>query len=208
VMVTRQELEKFDPEGTRSVDIVDFVEGEEIDPVYYETTYHLAPDRGAGRSYALLAEAMRREGKVGIARVVLRTKQYVCAVRPLGKGLAMSTLLYADEIVPVSRISGLEDLPKPDPRELEMAKKLVESLSAKWDPRKYKDTYREKVLDLLEKKGRGETIEAPPAERPAKVVNLADALAASLARGRRGGDRGEYRHRPRAAARGARRRKT
>src|SRR5438067_4014692 len=99
VMVTRQELEKFDPKGTHTVDILDFVEGDEIDPIFYETTYHLAPDRGAGRSYALLAEAMRREKKIGIARVVLRTKQYVCAVRPFGKGLAMSTLLFADEIV-------------------------------------------------------------------------------------------------------------
>jgi DNA end-binding protein Ku len=211
VMITREELESYDPKATRTIEIQDFVELEAIDPIFYETTYYLGPDRGADKAYALLFEAMRRTNKVGIARVVLRTKQYVCAVRPMGDALALSTMLYADEIVPSKSIESLHDKSsKPGDRELEMAERLVESLSTGWDPKRYKDEYREKILELIERKAKGETIEAPSEEeKPAKVVNLIDALQASLAAARKG-DKGEYRHREpvkMAARRGQARRK-
>ncbi len=184
VMVTRQELEGFDPKATRTIEITDFVELSEIDPIYYEHTYYLAPDRGAGKAYALLCEAMKKSGKVAIAHVVLRTKQYLCALRPIeGNALAMSTMQHADEIVETSKIEALAGLEaKPSDKELRMAEQLVDALSAKWDPAKYRDEYRERVLDMIERKAEGEQIVAAemPEERRGKVVNLADALAASL----------------------------
>jgi DNA end-binding protein Ku len=184
VTVTSEELDAADPKGARTVEIQDFVELAEIDPIFYDQTYYLAPDRGAGKAYALLLDAMRRSGKVGIARVVLRTKETLCCVRPMGEALALSTMNYADEIVPQDELE-LAKHPEPAPRELEMAERLVASLTTKFEPDRYHDTHREKVLALVEKKAAGEEIVAAPAEAPAKVVNLADALAASLAAARR-----------------------
>ncbi len=128
VTVTREELEKFDPKATKSIDIEDFVELEEIDPIFFESTYYLAPDKGASKAYALLLAAMQKTGKVGIARLVLRTKQYLCAVRPKGDALVVSTMNYADEVVSAD---ALEELPalkefKPKEKELEMAEKLID----------------------------------------------------------------------------------
>ena len=207
VMVTREELEALDPKATRAIEIEDFVDLDEIDPIFYETTYYAAPDRGADRSYTLLFEAMKRTKKVAIARVVLRTKQYLCAIRPMGRALAMSTMLYADEVRDIGELD--ETLPdrktKVPERELAMAEQLVESLSAKFDPEKYKDEHRERVLEMLKRKAEGEEIvtQAAP-ERPAKVVNLADALERSLAAAR--GGKGSLRHRDEDEARPAARR--
>jgi DNA end-binding protein Ku len=137
---------------------------------------------------------MKRAGKVGVARFVLRTKQYLAAVRSMGRALALSTMLYADEVVSQDELEGLPDArTKPGERELKMAEQLVESLSGEFDITKYKDEYREQVLALLEKKAQGEEIvAAPAAEEPrGKVVNLMDALQKSLAAAR---ERGEVRH--------------
>lgn len=193
VVIDPQELERLDPKATRTVEIEDFVALSEIDPIFYEHWYHVAPDRGAGRAYALLLQAMERKQKVGIARMVMRTKGYLCALRPAGGALMLSTLLYADEVVPVENLEA--ELPDRDvaPRgkELEMAEQLIEVLSGKFEPEKYRDEYRDKVLQLIEKKAEGQEIVAPPEAPPeARVVNLADALAASLAAGRRRGNGG------------------
>jgi DNA end-binding protein Ku len=187
VMVTAEELEAADPKGAHTIEIQDFVEIAEIDPVFYDQTYHLVPDRGAAKAYGLLFDAMRKSGKVGIARVVLRTKQALCCVRPLSGALALSTMNYADEIVSQEEL-GLAPRTAPSPRELEMAERLVGSLTTKFDPKRYHDEHREKVLALVERKAAGEEIVAPPSEAPAKVVNLADALAASLDAARRPGE--------------------
>jgi len=189
VTVTSEELEAADPKGAHTVEIQDFVDLSEIDPIYYDATYYLAPDRGAGKAYGLLLGAMRRTGKVGIARIVLRTRQQLCCVRLLGDALAVSTMNYADEIVSPADL----DLPKssaPAPREMEMAERRVASLTAPFEPARYRDEHREKVLALVERKAAGEEVVAPSPEAPAKVVNLADALAASLAAARRGGGHG------------------
>jgi DNA end-binding protein Ku len=186
VTVTGEELEAADPLGARTVDIQDFVDLGEIDPIYYDHTYYLAPDKGAGKAYALLLEAMRRSNKVGIARVTLRTKQSLCCVRPMGGALALSTMNYADEIVSQSDLE-VPEAPKPAPRELEMAERLVASLTTPFEPARYRDEHRDKVLALVERKAAGEDVVAAPAQAPAKVVNLADALAASLAAAKRGG---------------------
>jgi DNA end-binding protein Ku len=211
VMVTREELEAFNPRATKAIEIEDFVNLEEIDPIYYESTYYLVPDKGASRPYALLVAAMKKTGKVGVAKFVLRTKQYLCAVRPLGKALAVSTMLYADEVVSQDELEGLPES-KPGERELKMAEQLIGSLESKFEIKKYKDEFREQLLALLERKAEGEEIvAAEPAEPPrGKVVNLMDALQKSLAAAKQG--RGEIRHKPEphrhAAARTARRRKS
>ena len=201
VTVAREELESFNPRANKAIEIEDFVDLEQIDPIYYETTYYLVPDKGAAKPYALLVEAMRRTGKVGIARFVLRTRQYLCAVRPMGRALAVSTMLYADEVVAKDELAGLPDAhAKPGERELKMAEQLIGSLDSKFDISKYKDDYRDQVLALLEKKAEGEEIAiAEPAEAPGgKVVNLMDALQKSLAAAKRGDlhQAGELRHKP------------
>jgi DNA end-binding protein Ku len=202
VMLTEEEIAAVDPKAARSVEIGEFVALDDIDPVYYDRTYYLAPDRGAGKAYALLLETMRRTKKVAIGRVVLRTKQSLCCLRPLDEVLALATLNYADEINAREGLAG--EAGEPSGRELEMAERLVESLTAPFEPEKYKDEHREKVLALIERKAAGEEVVAPEVPRePARVVNLADALAASLAAAKGGGARGG--EAPAAPAGGARR---
>jgi DNA end-binding protein Ku len=219
VMVTPEELEAVDPKGTRSIDIQEFVSLDEIDPIYYDRTYYLGPDKGAGKAYALLLDAMRRSRKVAIGRFVLRSKEYLCCLRPLGEAMALATLNYADEVVAASDAVGEAEAGKPTTRELEMAERLIDSLATQFEPTKYRDEYRDKVVALIERKAAGEEIHAAPtAEVTGKVVNLADALAASLAAARGGAeeskqrdrrpqraeaDGGARRHRPAAAARTA-----
>ena len=213
VTVTQDELEKFRPRSTKAIEIEDFVDLAQIDPIYYASTYYLVPDKGAGKPYALLVEAMRRAGKVGIARFVLRTRQYLAAVRPLGKALAVSTMLYADEVVSQGDLEGLPDA-RPGERELKMAEQLIGSLDAKFDIARYKDDYREQVTALLKQKAEGEEIASAdaPEEARGKVVNLMDALKKSLEAAKSGAQggrpEGERRHQPqhRAAARSARHR--
>jgi len=214
VMIAPEELEAYDPKATRTVEIRDFVDLVEIDPVYYDRTYYLAPEKTAARAYRLLRDAMRASGKVAIASFVLRTRESLCCVRPIEDALALSTMNRADEVLPVSSLE-LAEAPKPSERELHMAEQLVASLSAPFAPEKYPDVHRERVLELVHRKAEGEAIEAPaPEEAPAKVVSLADALAASLAAARGKPDdraqashapaRGERHHRAAAAARTAR----
>ncbi len=212
VTVTREELERYDPKATRTVEIHDFVDLSEIDPVFFESTYYLVPDRTAAKAYRLLGDAMRRAGKVGIATAVLRTKESLCCVRPIeGEALALSTMNRADEVVQVSSLELPEAGGAPSERELAMAEQLVASLTGPFEPERYPDLRRQRILELVEKKAEGQVIEAPVAEEaPAQVVSLADALSASLAAARRRGEAGqgsaprapEEHHRP---AHGARR---
>jgi DNA end-binding protein Ku len=184
VVITPDELESLDPEKTRTVDIEDFVDLDEIDPVYYDHPYYLVPDKGAVKAYGLLLGAMKQANKVAIARVVLRSKEQLVAIRPAGDVLMMETMLFHDEVVPAHDI---EDLPegkelKATDRELKMAQQLIDSLSSEFDPASYHDEYREKVLELIERKASGEEIAVQPeAPEPAKVPDLMAALEASLA---------------------------
>jgi len=184
VVITPDELESLDPEKTRTVDIEDFVDLDEIDPVYYDHPYYLVPDKGATKAYGLLLGAMKQANKVAIARVVLRSKEQLVAIRPAGDVLMMETMLFHDEVVPSHDI---EDLPdgkelKATDRELKMAQQLIDSLSSEFDPTSYRDEYREKVLELIEMKASGQEIAVQPeAPEPAKVPDLMAALEASLA---------------------------
>jgi DNA end-binding protein Ku len=214
VVVTSEELQRLDPKATRTIEIHEFVDLAEIDPVYYDTTYYLVPDRGAERAYGLLFATMRRTGKVALSTFVLRTKEYLGAVRPLGRALAISTMNRVDEIVPQSSLE-LSEAPRPAERELQMAEQLVASLAGRFEPERYPDVYREKVLELVQRKAEGQSVEMPaPEERPAEVVSLADALSASLAAARERTGRpeeqeeaGARRHRAVQAARTASRRR-
>ena len=185
VVVTPEELEAIDPVKTRTIDIEDFVDLEAIDPVYYDHPYYLVPDKGAAKPYGLLLNAMRQSGKVAIARVVLRTKEQLVAIRPGADDvLMMETMIFSDEVVAATEIDDLpesKDLKASD-RELKMAQQLIDSLASDFDPSKYHDEYRDKVLDLVERKAQGEEIAVQPeAEHPSKVPDLMAALEASLA---------------------------
>jgi DNA end-binding protein Ku len=185
VVITPDELEALDPEKSRTIDIEDFVDLADIDPVYYDHPYYLIPDKGATKAYGLLLGAMQESGKVAIARVVLRSKEQLVAIRPApGDVLMMETMIFADEVVAPDSI---DDLPEAEAlqaseRELGMAQQLIDSLSTEFDPAKYRDEYREKVLELIERKAAGEEIAVQPeAPQPARVPDLMAALEASLA---------------------------
>jgi DNA end-binding protein Ku len=185
VIITPEELEALDPEKSRTIDIEDFVDLEDIDPVYYDHPYYLIPDKGAAKAYGLLLGAMQESGKVAIARVVIRTKENLVAIRPApGNVLMMETMIFADEVVPPDDIEELptaKDL-KATERELKMAQQLIDSLSTDFEPEKYHDEYREKVLELIERKAAGEEIAVQPeAPKPKEVPDLMAALEASLA---------------------------
>jgi DNA end-binding protein Ku len=185
VVITPDELETLDPVKSRSIDIEDFVNLADIDPVYYDHPYYLVPDKGSAKAYGLLLDAMRQSGKVAIAKVVIRSKEQLVAIRPAPGGvLMMETMIFADEVVSPESI---DDLPDPDDlnvsdRELKMAQQLIESLTSDFEPEKYRDEYREKVLELIERKASGQEIAVQPeAPEPAQVPDLMAALEASLA---------------------------
>ena len=183
VVIDPSELEELDPESTHTIDIEDFVDLDQIDPVFFDSSYYVVPDERGAKPYRLLLEAMRESGKVGIAKVVMRTKQYLVAIRPVGDVLVMSTMNFADEVVPQEELEGLpgqaQDVSE---RELTMANQLIETLSTDFDADKYRDTHREQVLALIERKAEGEEVVAQPAAEPRRpVVDLMAALEASLA---------------------------
>jgi DNA end-binding protein Ku len=183
VVITSEELDRLDPVKTRTIDIEDFVDLDEIDPLFYEHPYYLAPDTGATKPYKLLLEALKATNKVAIARVVIRSKEYLTAIRPAGDVLTMETMLFADELIDPGDIDELpdEDVHATD-REVEMARQLIESLATDFEPAKYRDEYRERVLDLIERKAEGQEVAMPAEpEAPAAVPDLMAALEASLA---------------------------
>ena len=192
VVFDPDELDKLRPKTTRTVDISDFVDLDEVDPIYYDHTYWLAPDgESAERAYRLLEAAMEKQGKVGIGTVVMRNKQYLAAIRPLDGALAMSTMRFADEVVPQSEVEALPDSKaKPADKEMKLAAQIIDSLSTDWDPTRYHDTYTEQLKEMIEAKAKGKEIvaeEEAPAE--AGVIDLMAALEASLEAARKGGGR-------------------
>ncbi len=191
VLIEPEELDALDPKATKTIDIEEFVDLAEIDPIYYDHSYYLAPTTGGAKAYRLLLDAMREAGKVAIGRVVIRSKQQLCALRPTGDVMALSTMLFGDEVLPPDRIDELDAVGEAEAsqRELTMAQQLIESLSAEFDPTKFKDEYRERVLDLIERKAAGEEIAVQPeAEDDGPAPDLMAALEASLAELRGDGD--------------------
>lgn len=192
VMIEPEELEALDPEATHTIDIEDFVHLDEIDPLFFDTSYYLVPDKRGEKPYRLLLDAMREAGMVGIARVVMRTKQYLCAVRPVGDALVLTTMNYADEVMDAGELDVPGKNMRPSSREMEMADRLISSLATEFDPSKYEDTYRERVLELIEEKASGkEVVIQPETKAKAPVVDLMAALEASLSAAKGGEVRGE-----------------
>jgi DNA end-binding protein Ku len=182
VVVDPDELEPFIPSATKSIELEEFVDLDEIDPLYFDSPYIVAPDK-TPKPYVLLAKAMEEANKVAIGRFVMRNKQFVAAIRAVDGTLMMSTMVFADEVVKISSIDELGALEGVDvtAKEVKMAEALVASLSAEFDPAKYRDDYREQVLDLIERKAAGEEFEVPDALPAApKVIDLMAALEASV----------------------------
>jgi DNA end-binding protein Ku len=184
VVIEPGELETLEPKKTKTIEIEEFVDLSQIDPVYYDHPYYLAPGQGGAKPYRLLLEAMRETGKVAIARVVIRSKEQLVAVRPMGDVLGMATMLFADEVLSPERLDEVADAKdvKTTKRELDIAKQLVESLAGDFKPDAFQDTYREQVLALIERKAQGKaiTVQPSPEEAAAPAPDLMSALKASL----------------------------
>jgi DNA end-binding protein Ku len=186
VVIEPGELESLEPKKTKTIEIEDFVELSDIDPIFYDHPYYLAPGTGGAKPYRLLLDAMRESGRVAIARVVIRSKEQLVALRPMRDDhvLGMSTMLFGDEIVDPDTIDelGAADEVETTDRELDIAKQLIESLAGPFDPDKYRDEYRDEVLNLIERKAAGEEIAVQPAaeEEAEPVPDLMAALKASL----------------------------
>jgi DNA end-binding protein Ku len=185
VVLTREELEELDPKKTRAIEIQDFVDLDEIDPIYFDHPYYLGPDKGAEKAYALLVKAMRESNKVAIARFVLRNKENLAAIRTMEDVLTMATMRFADEVVSPQEIEEVvsENGEAPKKQELDMAKQLIDSLAGDFDPTKYEDEYRNELLDLIERKAKGEKVVSAVSEEPepTKAPDLMAALEESLA---------------------------
>ena len=190
VILTEEELESAEPKKSRQIEISDFVPLPEIDPVFFRSSYYLAPEgAGADKAYALLRQAMVESGRIGIATMVMRNKEYLVAIRPEEEALALHTMYFSDEVrAPGRELPALSDAEDVTEREMSMAQLLIESMESEWDPERFHDTHREKVEALIEEKRAGrEIVLQDDYEAPANVVDLMEALNASIAAAARGG---------------------
>jgi DNA end-binding protein Ku len=185
VPLSKDELASLDPKKTRAIEVQDFVDIAEIDPIYFDSPYYLGPADGAEKAYSLLAQAMEESGKVAVARFVFRNKEHLAAIRPGDGVLTLTTMRFADEVVPPSDLDDVlpSEKPKVAKRELEMAEELIESLTRNFDPSAYRDEYREELLAMIERKAAGEEVMAAPEEErePTKAPDLMAALEESIA---------------------------
>ena len=208
VVIEPAELDTLQPKKTKTIEIEDFVDLEQIDPIFYDHPYYLAPGPGGAKPYRLLLEAMAQTQKVAIARVVIRSKEQLVAIRAMGDVLEMATMLFADEVSSPDRLDELPDPKevKTTKREVDIAKQLIDSLAGDFEPGKYRDTYREDVIALIERKAEGKEIAVQPEaeEEQAPAPDLMSALKASLAAVREHGERdGDGAAKPRKAAKKA-----
>jgi DNA end-binding protein Ku len=184
VVLSKEDFQAAAVEKTRTVDIIDFVKAEEIDDRFFETPYYLVPAKGGERAYALLREAIRDSGRVGIAKFILRDAQHLAAVEVIENAIVLTVMRFADELVDVKQfdLPGDSNIRKP---ELDMAKALVNSLAAAWDPEKYTDEYRENLMKVIQAKVKGKKIDLEPSAEPrqAEVVDLMERLRRSLEHG-------------------------
>jgi DNA end-binding protein Ku len=182
VVLDEEDFEKVEIKSNQTVDIKEFVDLKDIDPMYFDQPYFLAPEKGGDKAYALLREALERTGKVGIAKVVIKTREHLAAVKPLGKALILELMHFADELADPQDLS----LPKIDPgkKELDMAESLVGAMSGEWEPERYKDEYREALMKVIEEKmsAGSKKAKAPKSTgpKPTNVVDLVDMLQRSL----------------------------
>ncbi|CAM3623987.1 Ku protein [Marinicrinis lubricantis] len=180
VLFDKEELDTLGGEKTKEIKIVDFVDLEEIDPIYFQKTYYLAPGDTGANAYSLLMVAMKNSGKIGIAKVTIRSKSSLAAIRVYNGCLCMETIFYPDEVRAVQQVPNLPENVKVSEKELEMAQMLIDQLSVPFDPTKYTDDYRENLLELIQKKVAGEEVKVTPQQPTANVIDLMAALQASL----------------------------
>jgi DNA end-binding protein Ku len=180
VPITKDELASLDPKKTRAIEVQDFVDIAEIDPIYFDSPYYLGPADGAERAYSLLAEAMESSGRVAIARFVFRNKEHLAAIRPGGGVLTLTTMRFADEVVPPSELDDVlpSEKPKVPKREVQMAEQLIDSLTSSFDPSAYRDEYREELLAMIERKAAGEEVVAAPEGEEREATKAPDLMAA------------------------------
>jgi DNA end-binding protein Ku len=185
VVLTRDELAELDPQKTRAIEIQDFVDLEQIDPIYFDSPYYLGPAEGAEKAYSLLVKAMENSGKAAIARFVLRNREHLAAIRPMDGALTLTTMRFHDEVITPQELDDVlpQETPRVEKREREMAEKLIDSLAADFKPEQYRDEYREQLLSLIEQKAEGKEIVAGTSEEPepTKAPDLMAALEESLA---------------------------
>jgi len=185
VPLSKDELASLDPKKTRAIEVQDFVDLDQIDPIYFNSPYYLGPADGAERAYSLLARAMEKSGKVAVARFVLRNKESLAAIRPADGVLTLTTMRFADEVVPPSELDDVlpDEAPSVAKKEVEMAEKLIDSLTRNFDPTIYRDEYREELLAMIERKAEGKELVSPPAEEaePTQAPDLMAALEESIA---------------------------
>jgi DNA end-binding protein Ku len=183
VLLSREELEEVEPGRSRTIEISDFVEAAQIDPIFYRKSYYLGPREDGDRAYALLRDAMDRAERIAIATFVMHAKQHLAAVRPDGRALVLETMFFADEVRKAEKV--LESLPskvRGGQRDMDTAIALIESMTTQWKPESYRDTYRNRVMQLIKAKGRGrEVVREEEAEPSAEVVDLLEALRKSVA---------------------------
>ncbi|MBU5345154.1 Ku protein [Paenibacillus sp. LC231] len=180
VLFEKEELEQLAEQNSKNITILDFVDLTEIDPIYFQKTYYLSPDQAGANAYRLLLEAMKQSGKIGIAKIAIRSKSSLAAIRVLDECLSIETIFYPDEIRPISQVPNLPERTEVNSKELDMAKLLIDQLSTPFDPEKYTDDYRERLLDLINSKVSGEEIKIAPARQETNVVDLMAALQASI----------------------------
>jgi DNA end-binding protein Ku len=180
VLFEKDELEQINGEANKEIKILDFVQLTDIDPVYFQKTYYLGPGETGAGAYSLLMESMQQTGKIGIAKVSIRSKSSLAAIRVIDNCLAMETMFYPDEIRSITQVPNLPEKPVVQEKELQMAKMLIDQLSTSFDPEKYKDEYRGRLLEAIEHKVAGEEIQTAPEPNKMSVIDLMSALQASL----------------------------
>ncbi|EXX87955.1 DNA repair protein [Paenibacillus darwinianus] len=180
VLFEKEELDALSTDATKTIHILDFVDLQEIDPIYFQKTYYLSPDQAGGNAYSLLLEAMRQSGRIGIAKISIRSKSSLAAIRVIDNCLAMETIFYPDEVRSISQVPGLPEASEVNERELTMATMLIQQLSAPFDPAKYEDDYRKRLMELIQAKIAGEEVHFAPEQQRTNVVDLMAALQASL----------------------------
>ncbi|NMO95731.1 Ku protein [Paenibacillus lemnae] len=180
VLFQKDELDQLSEQNSKNITILDFVDLKEIDPIYFQKTYYLSPDQAGSNAYRLLLEAMRQSGKIGIAKIAIRSKSSLAAIRIVEECLVIETIFYPDEIRPVSQVPNLPEQTGVNEKELTMARMLIDQLSTPFDPSKYTDDYRERLLDMINSKVAGEEIKIAPARQETNVVDLMAALQASI----------------------------
>ena len=183
VVLKEEDFERVDLEATQTVDIQDFVHVDEIDPMFFYKPYYLEPQKGGDKAYALLRDALKESKKIGVAKVVIKTREYLAGVKPEDGALVLELMHFADELVDTDKLNVPKKL-EVGKREMNMAKSLIDSMSAKWDPNKYHDEYREALMEVIEEKveaGGKEIQEKPkPKKQPTKVIDLVSVLQQSL----------------------------